>query len=64
MPNKVRIGWHFSSNKYTYRDVYSALKNTSRVWYSGFLGLEIFTVMSNIEAGGGNVLLSCLTQDG
>ena len=26
VPNKVHIGWHFSSNKYTYRDVYSALK--------------------------------------
>ena len=25
--NKVRIGWHFSSNKYAYRDVYSALKS-------------------------------------
>ena len=28
VPNKVRIGWHFSSNKYAYRDVYSALKST------------------------------------
>ena len=27
VPNKVRIGWHFSSNKYAYRDVYSALKS-------------------------------------
>ena len=27
VPNKVRIGWHFSSNKYTYRDAYSALKS-------------------------------------
>ena len=27
VPNKVRIGWHFSSNKYVYRDAYSALKN-------------------------------------
>ena len=26
MPNKVRIGWHFLSNKYAYRDAYSALK--------------------------------------
>ena len=24
---KVRIGWHFSSNKYAYRDTYSALKS-------------------------------------
>ena len=24
--NKVCIGWHFSSNKYAYRDVYSTLK--------------------------------------
>ena len=29
MPNKVRIGWHFSSNNYAYRDVYSALKSSS-----------------------------------
>ena len=29
MPNKVRIGWHFSSNKYAYRDAYSALKSNS-----------------------------------
>ena len=27
VPNKVRIGWHFSSNKYAYRDAYSALKS-------------------------------------
>ena len=27
VPNKVRIGWHFLSNKYAYRDVYSALKS-------------------------------------
>ena len=27
VPNKVSIGWHFSSNKYTYRDIYSALKS-------------------------------------
>ena len=27
VPNKVHIGWHFSSNKYTYRGVYSALKS-------------------------------------
>ena len=27
MPNKVHIGWNFSSNKYAYRDVYSALKS-------------------------------------
>ena len=27
VPNKVRIGWHFSSNKHAYRDVYSALKS-------------------------------------
>ena len=27
----VRIGWHFSSNKYAYRDVYSALKSTEIV---------------------------------
>ena len=26
VPNKVRIGWHFSSNKYTYRDTYSTLE--------------------------------------
>ena len=25
--NKVHIGWHFSSNKYAYRDAYSALKS-------------------------------------
>ena len=29
VPNKVRIGWHFLSNKYAYRDAYSALKNNS-----------------------------------
>ena len=27
VPNKVRIGRHFSSNKYAYRDAYSALKS-------------------------------------
>ena len=27
VPNKVRIGWHFLSNKYAYRDAYSALKS-------------------------------------
>ena len=27
VPSKVRIGWHFSLNKYTYRDAYSALKS-------------------------------------
>ena len=27
VPNKVRIGWHFSSNKYTYRDAYLAHKS-------------------------------------
>ena len=27
VPNKVRIGWHFSSNKYMYRDAYSALNS-------------------------------------
>ena len=24
VPNKMRIGWHFSSNKCAYRDVYDA----------------------------------------
>ena len=28
VPNKVRIGWHFSSNKYACRDAYSALKSS------------------------------------
>ena len=28
VPNKVRIGWHFSSNKYAYRDAFSAHKGT------------------------------------
>ena len=28
VPNKVRIGRHFSSNKYAYRDAYSALKSS------------------------------------
>ena len=28
MPNKVHIGWHFSSKKYAYRDVYSTLKSS------------------------------------
>ena len=27
VPNKVRIGWHYSSNKYAYWDAYSALKS-------------------------------------
>ena len=27
VPNKMSIGWHFSSNKDAYRDVYSALSN-------------------------------------
>ena len=31
VPNKVRIGWHFSSNKYTYRDAYSALKSSLKL---------------------------------
>ena len=31
VPNNVRIGWHFSSNKYAYRDVYSALKSKSNI---------------------------------
>ena len=36
VPSKVRIGWHFSSNKYAYRDAYSAHKNKSSCgpWYS------------------------------
>ena len=29
VPNKVHIGWHFLSNKYAYRDAYSALKSMS-----------------------------------
>ena len=29
VPNRVRIGWHFSSNKYAYRDAYSALKSSA-----------------------------------
>ena len=36
VPNKVRIGWHFLSNKFAYRDVYSALK-------SNMLDIEIGT---------------------
>ena len=36
VPNKVHIGWHFLSNKYAYRDVYSALK-------SNMLDIEIGT---------------------
>ena len=28
VPNKVRIGWHFSSNKYSSRDAYLALKSS------------------------------------
>ena len=31
VPNKVRIGWHFSSNKYAHRDAYSALKSNKSV---------------------------------
>ena len=27
VPNKVHIGWHFPSNKYAYRDAYSAHKS-------------------------------------
>ena len=27
VPNKMLIGWHFSSNKYAYRDSYSAHKS-------------------------------------
>ena len=34
VPNKVRIGWHFLSNKYAYRDAYSALKSSLKVWQS------------------------------
>ena len=33
VPNKMRIGWHFSSNKYAYRDAYSAL-NSNHILYS------------------------------
>ena len=28
VPNKVRIGWYFSSNKYTYKDAFSAHKSS------------------------------------
>ena len=35
VPNKVRIGWHFSSNKYPYWDAYSALKSKTVIYYSG-----------------------------
>ena len=31
VPNKVRIGWHFSSNIYVYRDAYLALKSKGNV---------------------------------
>ena len=33
VPNKVRIEWHFSSNKYAYRDAYSALKSMENSLY-------------------------------
>ena len=33
VPNKVRIGWHFSSNIYAYRDAYSALKSMQFYWW-------------------------------
>ena len=33
VPNKVCIGSQFSSNKYAYRDAYSALKSTSNKIY-------------------------------
>ena len=32
VPNKMCIGWHFSSNKYVYRDAYLALKNIKFVY--------------------------------
>ena len=42
VPNKVRIGWHFSSNKYTYRDVYSALKSM----YVVCAKIKLYTVIT------------------
>ena len=39
VPNKVHIGWHFSSNKYVYRDAYSALKSIyNYIYISGSVG--------------------------
>ena len=40
VPNKVRIGWHFSLNKYAYRDVYSALKSGQNIGH-----LPIITII-------------------
>ena len=43
VPNKVHIGWHFSSNKYAYRDDYSALKSIQiSEWCSATFILDIF----------------------
>ena len=33
VPNMMSIGWHFSSNKYTYRDTYLALKSMLEFLY-------------------------------
>ena len=49
VPNKVRIGWHFSSNKYAYRDAYSAHKSMaySQFQNKGYL-LVIICLVSDV----------------
>ena len=54
VPNKGHIGWHFSSNKYAYRDVYSALKssvdNDTVEFFSRSHALSIIDVKPTISA--------------
>ena len=56
VPNKVRIGWHFSSNKNAYRDAYSALK---RMYYNNIKVCKSQGAnhnMLNILQGGENIV--------
>ena len=48
VPNKVRIGWHFSSNKYACRDAYLALK--SRVTVTVQYNLQLQYIYSMVVA--------------
>ena len=51
VPNKVSIGWHFSSNKYAHRDVYSALKRTYT--HTGDKLFKCYTCGSQFAQSGG-----------
>ena len=53
VPNKVCIGWHFSSNKYSYRDAYLALE---------YLVMEIVNISNlfNLIVKNGLISRHCL----